>query len=212
MDDVRLEGELAIPAQARGLVVFAHGSGSSHRSPRNRAVAQMLHHADFATLLFDLLTRCEEACDFDARLRFDIDLLTRRLVAATRWVAQQPETHGLPLALFGASTGAAAALCASVPLGAMIRAIVSRGGRPDLAGTALSSVTAPTLLVVGGWDDVVIQLNYDALKHLGCEKHLEIVPHATHLFEEPGALEKVGELAQDWFVRHLPGRAVDAPP
>jgi putative phosphoribosyl transferase len=209
--DARLEGELAIPVGARGLIIFAHGSGSSHRSPRNQAVAQVLHHFGFGTLLFDLLTRCEDVCDFDARLRVDINLLTQRLVGATRWAALQPEARGLALGFFGTSTGGAVALCASVQLGPMIRAIVLRGGRPDFADAALRSVKAPTLLLVGGWDDAVIQLNYEALRKLPCEAELEIIPRATHLFEEPGALEKVGELAEAWFARHLQPAPV-APP
>lgn len=202
-DGVQLEGALTIPPDAEGLVIFAHGSGSSHRSPRNQKVAEFLSHHRCGTLLFDLLTRCEEANDFDACLRFDIPLLTGRLIAATRWVAQQPAARDLPLVYFGASTGAAAALCASVQLGGQIRAIVTRGGRPDLAGEALGQVTAPTLLLVGGWDDVVIQLNYAAFDRMRCEKHLEIIPRATHLFDEPGALEKVSELARMWFHSHF---------
>lgn len=202
-DSVQLEGALTIPPDAQGVVIFAHGSGSSHRSPRNQKVAEFLSHHGFGTLLFDLLTRCEEANDFDACLRFDIPLLTNRLVTATRWVAQIPAARDLPLVFFGASTGGAAALCASVELGTQVHAIVMRGGRPDLAGDALENVTAPTLLLVGGWDDVVIQLNYAAFDRMRCEKHLEIIPRATHLFDEPGALEKVSELAQMWFFTHL---------
>lgn len=211
-DGVVLEAGLGIPPQARGLVIFAHGSGSSHRSPRNQQVAQALRQHGFGTLLCDLLTRCEEATDFDAGLRFDIPLLTGRLMQATRWVAQHPGLRHLPLGYCGASTGAAAALCASVLLGAQIRAIVTRGGRPDLAGAALAQVKAPTLLIVGGWDDVVLQLNYAALDQLHGEKRLEIIPRATHLFAEPGALEKVGEFAHLWFARHLPPTPHPAPP
>lgn len=203
VDATCLEGELTLPPDAAGLVIFAHGCGSSHRSPRNKFVAHALQNAGWGTLLFDLLTRAEDAGDFDRRLRFDIDLLTHRLVAATRWVRMQPGVADLPCGYFGASTGAAAALSAAVQLGDEVRAIVSRGGRPDLAGAVLPSVTAPTLLIVGGWDDVVLQLNRDALHHLTCEAHLEIVPCATHLFEERGALEQVASLAADWFATHL---------
>lgn len=200
---VVLPGLVDIPDDARGLVLFAHGSGSSRFSPRNNYVAQALREAHVGTLLFDLLTAEEERLDEETRdLRFDILLLTRRLVAATHWAQARPELSHLALGYFGASTGAAAALCAAACTPA-IRAVVSRGGRPDLAGSALAEVRAPTLLIVGGWDQEVLALNRHALAQLACEARLEIVPGATHLFEEPGTLEQAASLAARWFVRHL---------
>lgn len=206
-DGVTLAGDLAVPADAVGLVIFAHGSGSSRFSTRNVFVARQLRRRRFGTLLMDLLTEEEDAVHGN---RFDIDLLTERLQAAATWAAARPETAGLPIGLFGASTGAASALRAAVGLGDRVAAVVSRGGRPDLAGNALPLVRAPTLLIVGGADHGVIELNSEALARLRCEKHLEIVPRATHLFEEPGALERVAELAAGWFERHFAGHAASA--
>lgn len=201
---VRLEGELNVPAGARGLVLFAHGSGSSRHSPRNQYVARLLREAGQATLLFDLLTPEEESEDIRTRrLRFDIGLLARRLADATRWAQAQPETAGLRVGYFGASTGGGAALVAAAELGAAVDAVVSRGGRPDLAGEALPRVNSPTLLIVGEWDDLVLALNRKALDCLNCEKELEIVPRASHLFEEAGALDKVAKLAAAWFKKYL---------
>lgn len=203
---VTLDGDLSVPEGAMGLVVFAHGSGSSRHSTRNRAVAHALQRRGFATLLLDLLTREEELIDEQTReYRFDVDLLARRVVTATDWAESNPNLHHLPLGYFGASTGAAAALIAAAERPDNVRAIVSRGGRPDLAGDALPRVTAPTLLIVGENDDVVIDLNRDAMHRLRATVQLEIVPGATHLFEEPGALERVSELAAEWFDRHLAG-------
>jgi dienelactone hydrolase len=203
-DSVRLPGDLAHPPGARGLVLFAHGSGSSRQSPRNRHVASVLRQARLATLLFDLLTEDEERRDvLTAEFRFDIPRLARRLVAATDWALARPETAGLPVGYFGASTGAAAALIAAAERPQTVRAVVCRGGRPDLAREALPRVTAPTLLVVGGADTPVIELNRRALAALRVEARLEIVPGAGHLFEEPGALDAVARLARDWFDRHL---------
>lgn len=195
-----LDGILRTPAPAAGLVIFAHGSGSSRLSPRNTAVAAALNRRGLATLLFDLLTEEEAA---DRRNVFDIPLLASRLTTATTWAAAEPGLADLPIGLFGASTGAAAALVAAAQLGPRIRAVVSRGGRPDLAGDALSRVTAATLLIVGGADEVVIQLNEEAFRHLKPPKALQIVPGATHLFPEPGALEAVMDLAGDWLQTHL---------
>ncbi|MGK7905723.1 MAG: dienelactone hydrolase family protein [Synechococcus sp.] len=201
---VALEGNLDIPDGARGIVVFAHGSGSSRNSPRNRYVAETLQQAGLATLLFDLLTPSEEEVDRLTRhLRFDIDLLAERLVGATNWLQTYPDTAALNIGYFGASTGSAAALIAAAELPQVIRAVVSRGGRPDLAISALPSVAAPTLLIVGGNDKPVLELNRDALLTLKVEKRLEIVHGATHLFEEPGALGQVSHLASQWFKRHL---------
>lgn len=201
---VVLEGDLVIPPVARGIVVFAHGSGSSRHSPRNRYVAGLLNRAGLATLLFDLLTSDEERVDqVTGELRFDIDLLAQRLAGATDWLIREPGTGGLHIGYFGASTGAAAALIAAAAHPERVAAVVSRGGRPDLAGVALGRVRAPTLLIVGGEDEVVIALNEDALHALRCEKRLQIVPGATHLFEEPGTLERAAELARDWFLRYL---------
>jgi putative phosphoribosyl transferase len=195
-----LAGTLRFPAGARALVIFAHGSGSSRFSPRNVEVAEALGHRKIATLLFDLLLPEEES---DRRNVFDIKLLALRLLDAVHWVNEQPDAGKLPIGLFGASTGAAAALVAASSLGKRIGAVVSRGGRPDLAGNVLPKVKAPTLLIVGGADLGVIELNQSALKMLGGEKTVEIVPNATHLFPEPGALEAVIELAAGWFERHL---------
>ena len=195
---VLLEGNLGLPEGARGIVLFAHGSGSSRFSPRNRYVAQLLNQARLATLLVDLLNPEEQAVDLRmAQLRFDICLLANRLTSATDWLVQQPDTPPLPIEYFGASTGAAAALVAAAERPRIVRAVVSRGGRPDLAGAALALVEAPTLLIVGGNDPLVIELNRVALAR--CEKQLVIVPGATHLFEESGALDEVTGLAREWF-------------
>ncbi|MGZ5295215.1 MAG: dienelactone hydrolase family protein [Actinomycetota bacterium] len=199
-------GDLRLPTGARGLVIFAHGSGSSRHSPRNRMVATSLNEAGFATLLFDLLTAAEERVDDRTReLRFDIRLLAERLLAAADAVVERPDTFGLPLGTFGASTGAAAALVAAAARPAEVRAIVSRGGRPDLAGEALPGVRAPTLLIVGSRDPQVIDLNHEAAARMTCERETVIVPGATHLFEEPGTLEEVARLAGEWFDRYLAG-------
>ncbi len=201
-----LEGSLAVPAGAQGIVVFAHGSGSSRHSPRNRFVAQELNRARLATLLIDLLTAEEEAHEDTgtAMKRFDIDLLAGRLSAASDWLSRQGETAGLRLGYFGASTGAAAALVAAAEQADRIRAVVSRGGRPDLAGPALPRGQAPTLLIVGGKDTPVIAMNQEAMAQLAsAEKELVVVKGASHLFEEDGALEEVARLAGDWFGRHL---------
>lgn len=203
-EGTELDGDLRVPKGARGLVLFAHGSGSSRHSPRNRKVAAALNDAGLATLLIDLLTPDEERVDdATAELRFDIPFLSRRLDAAIVWLRAEPRTRGLAVGLFGASTGAAAALCAAAQ-DAGVFAVVSRGGRPDLAGAALPRVTAPTLLIVGGDDGPVVGMNRDAAARLRCERRLEIVPGATHLFEEPGALETVARLAAAWFAGHLP--------
>ncbi|HUY73348.1 MAG TPA: dienelactone hydrolase family protein [Candidatus Dormibacteraeota bacterium] len=204
--DASIAGDLVIPPGARGIVLFAHGSGSSRHSPRNRFVAQELQKANLATLLMDLLTPSEEALDevTGGSLRFDIGLLSGRLETASDWVRANSSTAELPLGYFGASTGAAAALVAAAAgWRGKVSAVVSRGGRPDMAHDALGAVKAPTLLIVGGDDDVVIELNRKALRKLSCEKRLEIVPGATHLFEEPGTLEQVASLAADWFDRYL---------
>jgi pimeloyl-ACP methyl ester carboxylesterase len=201
---ISLDGDLVVPPLAEGIVIFAHGSGSSRLSPRNRAVAASLNAAGFATLLLDLLTPGEEQRDATtAALRFDIGLLTERLVAATDWIAGTPETADLGVGYFGASTGAAAALAAAARRPDIVRAVVSRGGRPDLARPLLGGVRAPTLLIVGGDDAPVIDLNRDAFRQLRGVRELEIVPHASHLFEEPGALEQVTILARDWYRRYL---------
>ncbi|MDP2730962.1 MAG: dienelactone hydrolase family protein [Dehalococcoidales bacterium] len=203
-DKVILHGNLLIPEQASGLIAFAHGSGSSRHSPRNQYVAKALRDAGLATLLFDLLTLDEEAEDLiSGKQRFDIDLLARRLVGATDWLQSKEQTRGLRLGYFGASTGAAAALVAAVERADLVGAVVSRGGRPDLAAPVLDRVKAPTLLIVGGNDFPVIDMNRQALAKLRAEKELVIVPGATHLFEEPGTLEQVARLASDWFVKHL---------
>jgi len=204
IDGVNLSGDLEIPEGARGIVLFAHGSGSSRHSPRNRLVAETLRESGVATLLFDLLTREEETEDsYTGQLRFNITLLARRLVEATRLVLDQDETRHLGVGYFGSSTGGAAALVAAASPDLKIDAVVSRGGRPDLAGESLLHVRAPTLLIVGELDDVVLRLNRQAFARLHCEKELGVVPAATHLFEEPGALEEVARLAAAWFHRHL---------
>lgn len=203
-DNITLEGDLHVPDNARGLVLFAHGSGSSRHSPRNQFVANTLNEAGLATLLIDLLTADEEREDrYTAHLRFDIRLLSKRVIEATEWLFHQQSTRTLNVGYFGASTGAAAALVAAAALPETIRAVVSRGGRPDLAGQVLTQVQAPTLLIVGGLDTQVIELNRMALSLLQGIKNLEVVPGATHLFEEPGTLEQVAQLASDWFTRYL---------
>jgi putative phosphoribosyl transferase len=199
-----LEGDLQIPPAAKGIVLFAHGSGSSRHSPRNRFVAELLQKDGLATLLIDLLTKEEgEADEFTAALRFDIDLLTSRLSSVTKWLQNSKEGKQLPIGYFGASTGAAAALCAAAEIKEGIAAVVSRGGRPDLAKSALERVKAPTLLIVGGHDGPVIGMNEEAFAQLHCEKKMVIIPGATHLFEEPGALEEVARLALEWFLIHF---------
>jgi putative phosphoribosyl transferase len=203
-----LAGDLALPGDPRGVVLFAHGSGSSRHSSRNRYVAGELRQSGLGTLLMDLLTAEEEEADARrGHLRFDIGLLARRLRDATEWLRADPETSGLPVGYFGASTGGGAALVAAAENQETVGAVVSRGGRPDLAGAALPRVEAPTLLIVGGRDEPVIAMNREALARLRCEKRLEIVPGATHLFEEPGTLEEVARLAAAWFTRHLGGGA-----
>jgi putative phosphoribosyl transferase len=199
-----LDGNLTIPDRATALVLFAHGSGSSRHSSRNQFVARTLNDTGLATLLFDLLTLEEEAIDLRTREhRFNIGLLAERLVHATKWAQQQEQTRDLRVSYFGSSTGGGAALVAAAEIPQDIGAVVSRGGRPDLAADALPRVQAPTLLIVGGNDDIVIELNEQARDRMRCEVKLEIVPGATHLFEEPGALEKVAQLASDWFVNHM---------
>jgi len=201
-----LDGNLTIANGATPLVLFAHGSGSSRHSPRNQFVARTLNNAGLATLLFDLLTPEEEAIDLrTAEHRFNIGLLAERVVHATKWARQQEQTRDLPIGYFGSSTGGGAALVAAAEIPQNVGAVVSRGGRPDLAGEALPKVQAPTLLIVGGNDDIVIELNELARDRIRCEVKLEIVPGATHLFEEPGALEKVAQLASDWFVNQIGG-------
>lgn len=195
-----IEGSLIIPANAAGIVVFAHGSGSSRHSIRNNYVASVIRKKNIATFLLDLLTPTEDA---DYARRFDIDLLAHRLLIATRWLQEQQETKNLRIGYFGASTGAAAAIQSAAANANIIKAIVSRGGRPDLAMPYLEKITAPTLLIVGGNDEIVMELNIEAYKNMQCEKKLEIVEGATHLFEEPGTLEKVALLAQKWFDKHL---------
>lgn len=203
-DGVMLSGDLTVPIDARGVVIFAHGSGSSRYSSRNQFVAVTIQAAGIGTLLFDLLTEQEEVEDERyGHLRFDIELLARRLVTATRWIVGRPSAHHFGLGYFGASTGGAAALVAAAELRHAVDAVVSRGGRPDLAGDALTRVVAPTLLIVGGRDELVSQLNEDAYTQLRCDKRLAVVPGAGHLFEGPGQLEKVAALAADWFQRHL---------
>ena len=205
--EVTLAGDLEIPKNARGLVLFAHGSGSSRQSPRNQAVAEVLRDAGLATLLFDLLTPDEEIEDaYTGHLRFDIGLLSRRLALVTKEIADDPHSRNLGIGYFGASTGGAAALRAAAALGTTIGAVVSRGGRPDLAGEALTYVKAPTLLIVGERDEEVLRLNEGAYEKLQCEKSLAIVPRATHLFQEPGTLGEVARLAAEWFAKHLGAR------
>jgi len=209
---VTLDGSLTVPASARGVVLFAHGSGSGRHSPRNRFVARSLTAAGLGTLLIDLLTEEEERAEMYTRhLRFDIGLLASRLAGATDWLGSDSLTSGLAVGYFGASTGGGAALVAAADRPERVAAVVSRGGRPDLAGDALSRVVAPTLLIVGGDDEPVIQMNEWALARLAAPiKRLEIVPGASHLFEEPGTLEEVARLAADWFSRHLGQAAMDA--
>lgn len=209
-DHVSLEGELVLPDGTSSIVLFAHGSGSSRFSPRNNYVASILQQAGIGTLLFDLLTHDEDR-NYDTR--FDIGLLTQRLLAATAWIRQEPSTQSFRIGYFGASTGAAAALQAAAELNEEISAVVSRGGRPDLAGIdALNRVSAPTLLIVGGYDDVVIMLNRDAYAQLNCDKELTIVPGATHLFEEPGTLEQAAQAATNWFAKHLTSKPATPSP
>ncbi len=204
VDSMHLEAEWIMPPNASGVVIFAHGSGSSRHSRRNQFVASILHESGIGTVLLDLLTRQEERRDAaDGQLRFDIEMLTNRLITAVRWVEDHPAAHEQPIGLFGASTGAAAAIAAASILGERISAVVSRGGRPDLAYEHLRHVTAPTLLIVGERDDAVVRLNKEASQHLRCLKKLSIIPGATHLFEEPGALEKVSSLAAGWFKKNL---------
>ena len=196
-----IEGMLEVPENAQGIVLFAHGSGSSRLSPRNNYVAKVLRQAGIGTLLMDLLTLQE---DETYETRFDIALLTRRLGVATAWLQHDPRVKDLPLGYFGASTGAAAALQAAAKMGAAVSAVVSRGGRPDMAGAeALRQVVAPTLLLVGGWDDIVIDLNQAAYDVMHCKKEISIIPGATHLFEEPGTLEEVARQASAWFTQHF---------
>jgi dienelactone hydrolase len=205
VDSVEVEGILSVPTEAQGTVLFAHGSGSTHRSPRNRSVADVLNDAGMATLLINLLTEDEQQVDLQtAHLRFDIPFLAGRLTAIADWLREQPEAGRLPLGLFGASTGAAAALVTAAERPRDVKAVVSRGGRPDLAMDALDRVEAPTLLIAGGEDVAVIQLNRHAMAGMHCLHELKIIPGATHLFEERGALEKVAALAADWFLRFLP--------
>lgn len=199
-----LEGNLAIPPKARGIVLFAHGSGSSRHSPRNQLVAKVLQQGGVATLLIDLLSADEEREDERTReLRFNIPMLAKRLVEIVDWLVQNPETRALKIGLFGASTGAAAALGAAAERGKVVKAVVSRGGRPDLAIPVIPKVKAATLFIVGGEDREVITMNEEAYDHLQCEKKMVIVPRATHLFEEPGTLEEVARLARDWFIAHI---------
>ena len=203
LPEASLHGDLTLPAQVEGLVIFAHGSGSSRHSPRNRFVADQINAAGLGTLLMDLLTQDEERVDDVTReLRFDIGLLAQRVAQVVRWAKNQPELAEVKIGLFGSSTGAAAALVAAAD-SSDVAAVVSRGGRPDLAGDALRRVTCPTLLIVGGFDEVVIGLNEEAKAHMVCPTELVIVPGATHLFEEAGTLEQVAELASAWFVRYL---------
>jgi dienelactone hydrolase len=211
---IELAADLSLPEGATGLVLFAHGSGSSRHSPRNRHVADVLNHGLIGTMLIDLLTEDEEAIDLrTAELRFDIDLLVRRLTAITDWIGEQKNLNKLGLGYFGASTGAAAALAAAADRPRVAQAVVSRGGRPDLAGPALGRVLAPCLFIVGGNDAVVLGLNRDAIAELPdkTERRLEIIPGATHLFEEPGALDRVAELARGWFQKHLKGGSAGSP-
>lgn len=201
---VRLEGYLSVPTAARGVILFAHGSGSSRHSPRNRYVADILNEGSLATLLIDLLTADEQAVDLQTtQLRFDIPFLADRLVTITQWLREQPQVAGLSIGYFGASTGAAAALVAAAELPRIIHAVVSRGGRPDLAGGSLEQVHAPTLAIVGGNDPVVLDLNRRALARMHCVKALGVIDGASHLFEEPGALEEAAKLARGWFTEEL---------
>ena len=202
--NVKVEGTLTLPPSAKGVVLFAHGSGSSRFSTRNQYVAKEFNKKTIATLLFDLLTQEEEETDVvTAEYRFNIALLAERLIGATEWLRNDPQTKKLAFGYFGASTGAAAALIAAAKLPGEIAAVVSRGGRPDLAGDFLPRVVAPTLLLVGGWDVEVIELNRGAMAQMTCEKKLVIIPEATHLFEEPGKLEEVAKVSADWFLHYL---------
>ncbi len=203
-DKICIKGNLCIPLKAKGVVLFAHGSGSSRFSPRNRYVAEVFRKKDLATLLMDLLTKEEEQIDLETReFRFDIDLLSKRVVCATKWLLENNETGNLKIAYFGSSTGASAALSAAADLNTIITAVISRGGRPDLAGDKLLRVNAPTLLIVGGNDPIVIELNRQSMKKLSGEKKLVIVPGAGHLFEEPGTLEQVAEAAAQWLEQNF---------
>ena len=203
-DSTDLQGNLIIPKNARGIILFAHGSGSSRFSSRNRFVAEQLRHGAFGTLLLDLLTPSEEAIDArTAQLRFNVEMLAQRLVGAIDWLAEQPDAGHLPIGLFGASTGGGAALVAAAEVPNRVAAVVSRGGRPDLAGDALPHVKAPTLLIVGGDDVPVIEMNRDAAARMTCTRELKIVPGASHLFEEEGKLEIVAALAREWFARYI---------
>jgi dienelactone hydrolase len=204
VDGTTLFADLAIPVEAHGIVLFAHGSGSSRHSPRNQFVARVLQQSDFGTLLMDLLTEKEEAIDNQTReMRFDIALLSRRLSATVDWLTTQPSYSRLPIGIFGASTGAAAALVTAADRPGLVKSVVSRGGRPDLAGDALTRVSAPTLMIVGGYDDAVQVLNEQAKARMKGEVQLKIVPRATHLFEEPGALAQVSDFAAAWFWKTL---------
>ena len=200
LDVLSLQGNLIIPEKAVGVVVFSHGSGSSRWSPRNKYVAEVLQRKGMATLLFDLLSKEEDKIYEN---RFNIDLLTERLIEVTQWVQQQEEVKNLPIGYFGASTGAASALRAASHFGHNIKAVVSRGGRPDMAMQELDKLTSPTLLIVGGWDNVVIELNKKAYQKMRCRKKLEIIPNASHLFEEPGTLEEVAQVSANWFSRYF---------
>ncbi|HUA22326.1 MAG TPA: dienelactone hydrolase family protein [Bryobacteraceae bacterium] len=204
IEQVELEGYLSVPTAASGVVLFAHGSGSSRHSPRNRYVADLLNESGLATLLIDLLTADEQEVDRQtAQLRFDIPFLAKRLVKISEWLKQHPEIPGLKLGHFGASTGAGGALLAAAAAPELVQSVVSRGGRPDLAGAALPRVQAPTLLIVGGDDHVVLEMNREAMARMRCRKELRIVPGASHLFEEPGTLKKAATLARDWFLETL---------
>jgi len=204
VEGAALEGYLSVPTAASGVVLFAHGSGSSRHSPRNRYVADLMNESWLATLLIDLLTADEQEVDMQTtRLRFDIPFLAKRLVTVSEWLKRHEEIPGLKLGHFGASTGAAAALVAAAEAPHLVQAVVSRGGRPDLAGAALAKVQAPTLLIVGGDDDVVLELNREAMSQMHCRKELKIVPGASHLFEEPGTLKRAATLARDWFLETL---------
>ncbi len=207
LKDIELKGKLVVPQNAIGLVIFSHGSGSSHKSPRNNFVATLLQEKGLATLLFDLLTEEE---DRSYENRFNIDLLTERLIKVTKWIQRQPTTKNLPIGYFGASTGAASALKAASALGNDIKAVVSRGGRPDMALEDLTTVKAPTLLVVGSLDQAVITLNEKAYQNLNCPRKLKIIEQATHLFEEPGKLQEVALISSNWFVEHLMPKKIES--
>lgn len=212
LEDIALHGDLRLTSSARGLVIFVHGSGSSRFSPRNRYVAEELNKQGLATLLLDLLTEEEHKIDEETmQYRFDIPMLADRATQAATWAQRQPEMSRLPIGLFGASTGAAAALITAATLKDQIAAVVSRGGRPDLAADSLAKVSAPTLLIVGGEDDVVLDLNKKAMAQMHCTAELHVVPGATHLFEEPGTLEEVAKIAGEWFVKFMKGYAVGVP-